>query len=106
MFYLYPLLESGREDKINALIQEFKKIYRIIILSILGIGLAIIPFIRYLINSELDRTELIIYYILYLTNSVASYFVVYRTMILKADQKEYIVNNCNTIFTIIMYIYN
>ena len=25
MFYLYPLLESGREDKINALIQEFKK---------------------------------------------------------------------------------
>ena len=73
-------------------------------MSILGIGLAIIPFIRYLINSELDRTELIIYYILYLTNSVASYFVVYRTMILKADQKEYIVNNCNTIFTIIMYI--
>lgn len=103
MFYLYSAIESGDEDKISALTQEFKKIYNVIIICILGVGLAIVPFLRVLVNSDLPHDELVIYYLLYLANSVASYFVVYRTMVLRADQKEYIINNCNTVSTVIMY---
>ena len=104
MFYLYSALESGDTDRICALTQEFKKIYNIIIVCVSVVGIAIVPFLRILVKSNLSYNELIVYYLLYLLNSVASYFVIYRTMIIRADQKEYLLNNCNTIMTIIMYV--
>ena len=104
MFYLYSALEKGDTEKITALTQEFKKIYNIIIVCVTLVGIAIVPFLGVLVKSNLPHKELIIYYLLYLLNSVASYFVVYRTMVIRADQKEYLLNNCSTITTIIMYV--
>ena len=79
MFYLYSALDTGDEEQICALVYEFKKIYNAIIVCVLTIGLALVPFLQFLVNSSLNRTELIVYYLLYLANSVASYFVVYRS---------------------------
>ena len=104
MFYLYSALDTGNKEEICALVNEFKKIYNAIIACVLTIGLALVPFLQFLVNSSLNRTELIVYYLLYLANSVASYFVVYRTTIVKADQNEYILNNISTVSTVIMYI--
>lgn len=104
MFYLYSALEKGDTEKITALTQEFKKIYNIIIVCVTLVGIVIVPFLGVLVKSNLPHKELIIYYLLYLLNSVASYFVVYRTMVIRADQKEYLLNNCSTITTIIMYV--
>lgn len=104
MFYLYSSLKKGDEDEISQLVQEFKKIYNIVIVAILSVGLLLIPFLQYIVNSSLDSDELIVYYVLYLINSVASYFVVYRTTVLSADQNAYITNLCSTISTIVMYI--
>ncbi|MCI9663885.1 MAG: hypothetical protein HFI46_08420 [Lachnospiraceae bacterium] len=104
MFYLYSALEKGDTDKICALTQEFKKIYNIIIICVSLVGVAIVPFLEILVKSDLPHKELIIYYLLYLLNSVVSYFVIYRTMVIRADQKEYLLNNCSTITTIIMYV--
>lgn len=103
MFYLYSALNEKDEEKIIVLTSEFKRIYYIIIVCVITIGVAFVPVLRFLVKSSLQYNELIVYYLLYLCNSVASYFVVYRTMVLRADQKEYIVNNCNTITTIVMY---
>ncbi len=104
MFYLYSSLKKGNEVEISQLVQEFKKIYNIIIVAILFVGLLLIPFLHYIVNSSLDSDELIVYYVLYLINSVASYFVVYRTTVLSADQNSYITNICSTVSTIVMYI--
>ena len=104
IFYLYSALEQGDVNRICALTQEFKKIYRIIIVSISLVGVAMVPFLGILVKSDLPQNELVIYYLLYLLNSIASYFVVYRTMVIRADQKEYILNNCSTVTTIIMYL--
>lgn len=104
MFYLYSALDTGNEEEICALVYEFKKIYNAIIACVLTIGLALVPFLQFLVNSSLNSTELIVYYLLYLANSVASYFVVYRTTVVKADQNEYILNNISTVSTVIMYI--
>ena len=68
------------------------------------VGIAIVPFLGVLVKSNLPHNELVVYYLLYLLNSVASYFVIYRTMVIRADQKEYLLNNCSTITTIIMYV--
>jgi len=104
MFYLYSALKKNDEEEICGLVKEFKKIYSGIIICVLGIGIILTPFLKFIINSELNSLKLIIYYLLYLINSVASYFVVYRTMVISADQKSYISNICNTVITIIMYI--
>lgn len=103
-YYLYSALEEGNTEKISALTQEFKKIYEVVIVGVSLVGIAIVPFLGILVKSDLPHNELIIYYLLYLLNSVASYFVVYRTMVVRADQKEYLLNNCNTIATTAMYL--
>ena len=104
MFYLYSALKNQDTERIRALVNEFKKIYSAIIVIVLSIGLLLIPFLGFIVKSSLDRQDLIGYYLLYLINSVASYFVVYRTIVLSADQKNYISNIVHTIATIIMYI--
>lgn len=104
MFYLYSALKKADKNEICQLVSEFKSIYRKIIVFILGIGILLIPFLRIIINSELDYYSLIIYYLLYLINSVASYFVIYRTMVISADQKSYITNVCSTVTTIVAYV--
>ena len=104
MFYLYSALDIGNKEEICALVYEFKRIYNAIIVCVLSIGLALVPFLQLLVNSSLNKNELIVYYLLYLANSVASYFVVYRTTVVKADQNEYILNNISTVSTVLMYI--
>lgn len=105
MYYLYSALNKHDEDKICALTEEFKKIYTAIIIVILTIGLLLIPLLKYIVHSNLNSTELITYYLLYLINSVASYFVVYRTMLLKADQNDYIASIVTTSMTVLMYVF-
>ena len=105
MFYLYGALKDNDEEKIKRLVEEFRKIYLTIIFIVLSVGLALIPFLKYIVHSKLGNEELVGYYVLYLINSVSSYFVVYRTMILSADQKNYISNIVHTVATILMYIF-
>ncbi len=104
MFYLYGALKDKDEYKIKQLVGEFKKIYTVIIICILSVGVFLVPFLRFIVKSDLPSRELIVYYLLYLINSVASYFVVYRTMVIKADQKDYISNIVETATTVSMYI--
>lgn len=104
MFYLYSAIKDKDENKICCLVSEFKRIYQVIIVVVLSIGLALIPFLGYIINSDLNYKEVVLYYCMYLINSVASYFVVYRTMVIAADQNGYITNIVSTVSTISMYI--
>lgn len=104
MFYLYGAIKDKNADQIYGLVQEFKRIYTVIIVCVLSVGLVLIPFLRFIVKSDLNSRELILYYILYLINSVASYFVVYRTMVLKADQQDYIGSIVSTVTTVMMYV--
>ena len=103
-YSLYSALRNNNIDKVKSLISYFRKIYYGIALAVSLIGLAFVPFLHYIINSDLPNNELIIYYLLYLANSVASYFVVYKTTVIVADQNNYISNICEIATTIIMYV--
>ena len=104
MCYLYGALKDNDKERIASLVNEFKKIYFAIILIVLSIGVILIPFLRLIVHSSLEGKEFIGYYLLYLINSVASYFVVYRTLVLSADQKNYLSNIVHSIATVLMYI--
>lgn len=104
MFYLYGPIKDKDHRKIGQLVEEFKKIYTGIIICVLSMGIVLIPFLRYIVKSDLPLTEVITYYLMYLVNSVASYFVVYRTLVIKADQKDYIINLVQTLCLVGMYV--
>lgn len=104
MFTLYSALKNHDENKIASLTYEFKKMYRIIILIILFFGLIVMLFVPLIVNSSINMINVYIYYLLYLFNSISTYFVIYRTTVINADQKNYIVNITTTITTTIMYI--
>lgn len=102
MFFLYEPLVHKDERKISTLIAYFRKIYYVIALVVFFVGICLIPFLQYLVNgSNLNNTELVLYYVLFLLNTCFSYLAVYKSTMLIADQCAYIVNTVNFAFTII-----
>ena len=87
---MYKPIAEGDKKRICELLTLYKKSYNIVGIVILGIGLALIPFIPYLINDEIPASvNLYILYILYLINSVMSYLLyAYRESLLYAHQRE------------------
>lgn len=90
-YTFYKPLAEGDETRIAALTNFYRKVYRVIAASVLGVGLAITPFLRLVINTEKPIPHLEIYYLFALANVVVSYLFVYKTSVLNADQKNYIV---------------
>ncbi len=103
-YALYAALKNNDKEKVQALVKYFRKIYYCIALAISSFGLIIVPFLKYIINSSLPMDELVIYYILYLANSVSTYFVYYKTTVIIADQNNYISSICEIATTILMYL--
>ena len=85
-FYLYKPVVEDNKPLIVSLVNFFRKIYLMISLAIFGIGILIIPFLKYIVNSDLSQTDLIVYYLLFLINSVISYFSAHKVALLAANQ--------------------
>ena len=105
MFSLYKPLSDKDEIQIGTLIKYFSKIYKIIGFVVILIGLCIVPFLQYLVNSNnLDETEFKMYFILFVLNSGLSYFNVCESTLLRADKKVYIVDLVTSLITILAYV--
>jgi O-antigen/teichoic acid export membrane protein len=88
-YSFYKPLADKDEDKLKSLVAFYKKIYNVIALVVLCLGLLCIPFLRFIVNTEKEIDHLEIYYLFSLANVVASYLFVYKTTLLTADQKDY-----------------
>lgn len=101
VFALYkPIAENNRE-KIKSLLLLYKKAYRLIAVVVTVIGIVLVPFLKYLVNTDIAMSEIRVFYFIFLFNTVSSYFVTYKTSYVSAMQKEYIVTNATTIGVII-----
>lgn len=96
-YSFYKPIAENDTKKISALINFYKKIYRIIALSVTVIGLTITPFLDVIINSDKEIPLLKIYYLFALGGVIISYLFVYKTSIITADQNNYIVIRINMI---------
>lgn len=107
LFKLYkPVLEKD-EVRVRSLLYFYRKIYFYIGLLISVIGIAIIPFLSFFIKDYASLSNLGInaatIFVLYLLQSVSSYlFFAYKTSIIKADQKQYVLNFIASLFQILM----
>ncbi|MER2227479.1 MAG: transporter [Carnobacterium sp.] len=91
IFSLYKPLADKNYPLINALVTFYKKVYQMIAVAVAVIGLSLVPFLGYLINVENNIPYLEIYYIIFLLNSVVSYLFVYKTSVIEADQKNFLI---------------
>lgn len=100
VFSLYKPIAEGDKEKIKSLLALYKKAYRLIALIVTVIGIVLVPFLGYLVNTDIPIAEIRLFYYIFLFNTVSSYFVTYKTSYVSALQKEYIVTNTTTIGTI------
>lgn len=94
-FCLYkPLLEDDHE-KIKTLINFFKKCYFVVSTLVIVGGVVCIPFLGKLTNNS-QLPNLILIYVMYLFDTVVTYYGAAKQSLLTADQMRYIVS-CNTV---------
>lgn len=105
-FKLYKPLATGDDKRVRVLLKFYKVAYRVVGLVILGIGLILIPLLPVLIQ-DYGRLEDIginapLIFILFLLQSVSSYlFFAYRSAIMKANQKKYILDVAGYVITVL-----
>ena len=100
-YSFYKPISENDEKKISALITFYKKIYNIIALTITIIGLSLIPFLDLIINTDKDIPFLEVYYLFSLAGVVISYLFIYKTAIITADQKNYVVTRITIVVNFI-----
>mgnify|MGYP006926258937 CR=1 FL=1 len=92
VYSLYKPLAQKETSKITALVKFYRRIYSGIALTVLVVGVALLPFLHYLVKLPSNMDHLHLYYFLFVLNSAVSYLYVYKTSIINADQKQYIVS--------------
>jgi O-antigen/teichoic acid export membrane protein len=98
-YALYQPLAEKNEKIISAIMHLFKLTYHIIGLSILVLGFLFSFFISFFVNKNSYIPHLQIMFILFVTNSSASYFFAYLRSLLIANQEAYVDTLNRVIFT-------
>ncbi|MBQ6807029.1 MAG: oligosaccharide flippase family protein [Lachnospiraceae bacterium] len=102
-YSLYKPVANHDYEKIKSYMKLYKKAYLAIAGVISVIGLAVTPFLPYIIKDRCGITvdELTLYYLIFLFNTVSTYFVAYKYSLVNAEQRSYIQTNITTITKIV-----
>lgn len=107
---MYKPIADGDTDKVSALMNLYRKLYKIIGIVILVCGLILTPFIDKLISGEPPAgVNIYIFWLLYLANTVVSYlFFAYKVSLINAHQRnditEKIGASCKIIFSVLQIV--
>ena len=98
-YSLYKPVAERDIEKVKSYMRFYKKAYLTIAGVIAVLGLAISPFLKFILKNPGNLTvrELTLYYYLFLFNTVISYFVTYKYSLVNAEQKNYIQTNITTL---------
>ena len=98
-YSLYAPMARKDYEKLKSYMQLYKKSYRIIGVVVAVIGLVLVPFLKYFIKNpgNYEMEELTVYYLIFLFNTVSTYFVSYKYSLANAEQKNYIHTNVLTL---------
>lgn len=101
VYILYKPIAEKDYSSVCAIIAYLKKVYRIVGLVILCVGMAILPVLpRFISGTYPSELNIYVIYVLYLTNAVVSYWgFAYKSTLLTAMQREDVVNNIYTVST-------
>ncbi len=95
---LYEPLAKNDRQTVRALMGFYKKVYRLVGAAVLVLGLMLMPFLPSLMTGVTEKVNIYQYYLLYLAQTVVSYlFIAYKSALLIADQKKYLVDLAATV---------
>lgn len=102
-FSLYAPVANKDYEKVKSYMQFYKSAYRVIAGVVAGLGIVLIPFLKFFIKNpgNYEITELTVYYLIFLFNTVSTYFVAYKYSLVNAEQKNYIQTNVLTVTKLI-----
>ena len=89
-YALYAPLVREEHGKVNAFMLLFKKLYRIIGVSIFILGTILSLFLPHLIKDYTINHEVYLIYFLFVFNAGSSYFFSYKRTLLYVDQRNYV----------------
>lgn len=101
-YSLYKPVADSDVEKVKALMLIYKKAYQWIAGIITILGFLILPFLNYLVEGAEGIEYVKIYYLIFLFNTVSSYFVSYKYSLVNAEQKSYLVTNITMVFNLVM----
>ena len=105
VFSLYKPIREKDSARIRQYVYFYKQAYRIIGAIVLAFGLLLVPFLNVIIVDKPNIPDnLVVIYLLYLANTVFSYFCVWKRTFMTANQERYIGTVVEQIFTIIQVI--
>jgi Membrane protein involved in the export of O-antigen and teichoic acid len=99
-YSLYKPLAKNDYNEVHAIMNLYSKLYKYIGIIVGILGIILMPFLKYLIKTNISNIYVNIVYIIFIVDSVLSYFLAYRSNILSADQKSYVLNNVSTTFSV------
>lgn len=106
IYNMYKPIANNDDEHVKTLMDYYKKVYFILGVIVLIIGLTLIPFLKYIITDVPNIKESIaVIYVLFLLQTVSTYFYGYKKSILTAYQKDYVTNIINFIFTILKSVF-
>ena len=103
-YSLYKPIANRDEHKIAQLMNLYRAAYQAVGTVVALVGICIIPFLKYFIHGESNIDNLTVIYLLFLSNTVFSYFFAYKKSVFSADQYERILYYFNLVAQVIRYI--
>ena len=102
VYNMYKPVAEDDYDTIRALLNYYRKVYRIIGLAVLLIGLLLMPYLPKLIHGDVPADiNLYVLYLIYLINTALSYFLfAYLSSLIAAYQRNDVISRNNMIATI------
>lgn len=90
---LYKPLAEKDEERICTILKFYSKVYAIISFVVITIGIALLPFLKWIIatkdTSGIEHLNII--YVLFIVQAAVSYLFIYKKTLFTADQKNYYV---------------
>lgn len=103
-YSMYKPVADKDELKIAQLMNLYRTAYRVVGTIIAILGICVIPFLDVIIKDRPNIDNLILIYLLFLGNTVASYFFAHKKSVLSADQMERIVNYFALLYQLVRYV--
>lgn len=97
LYILYKPIAQEDKKTIAAIMTLFKRVYMTVGTVIFLAGVALIPFLKYIIQVP-DIPGIYLIYLIYLANTAVSYFFSYKATLINANQQNRVVSWNNTLF--------
>ena len=80
-------------DEICRLLNLYRLLYRLVGAFVFAAGLALLPFLSYLVKDGTGIPCMPLIYLMYLFDTVSSYFLSYRQSVITAHQKTFLITS-------------